>query len=194
MRRQFSSLLLSSLLLSSFLLSSLGFSATTLFAQQGTPVATPAIDPTWMSFDTATKRVTFALTAGLTPFNGALNFNGFRDGELTLVVPTGWNVVVNFENHDGMLPHSAEVILDDGSTPLRPVGPAIQRAYTRDLETGVEAGGGKDVMRFGATPVGNYRFYCAVPGHGAAGMWIRLKVDATVTAPRMVLSPKSAGR
>lgn len=161
-------------------------------AQQNAPVATQAIDSSWMTFDAAAKKVTFALTAGLTPFNGALNFNGFRDGGMTLVVPANWTVVVNFTNHDGMLPHSAEVILDDGSTPLRPVGAAIQRAYTRDVETGVEAGGGKDVMRFTATPPGAYRFYCAVPGHGAAGMWIRLKVDATARVPSMVLSPRPA--
>ncbi len=179
-------------LFSSLFLSSLVLSARGVQAQHAVPPQ--AIDPKWMAFDLVAKRVTFALTAGLTPFNGALNFNGFRDGEMTLVVPAGWTVVVNFENHDGMLPHSAEVILDDGSTPLRPVGAAIQRAYTRDVETGVEAGGGKDVMRFTAAPAGNYRFYCAVPGHGAAGMWVRLQVDAGLTAPRMVLSPKPATR
>ena len=182
MRRLFSSLLLSSLVLSGKMVR----------AQQSAPVAPQNIDPRWMAFDTATRRVTFALTAGLTPFNGALNFNGFRDGELTLVVPAGWTVVVNFTNHDGMLPHSAEVILDDGQTPLRAGDPAIQRAYTKDLETGVPAGDGKDVIRFTAAPPGNYRFYCAVPGHGAAGMWVRLKVDGGVTTPRMVLSPKPA--
>ncbi len=182
MRRLFSSLLLSGAMAV----------PAVVHAQQAAPVAVQSIDPKWMAFDSVTRRVTFALTAGLTPFNGALNFNGFRDGEMTLVVPTRWTVVVNFENHDGMLPHSAEVILDDGQTPLRPVGPAIQRAYTRDVETGVAAGGGKDVMRFTATPAGDYRFYCAVPGHGAAGMWVRLRVDAGIIAPRMVLSPKPA--
>ena len=182
----------SSFPLSALVLSALVLSGRSIQAQQSVPVAAQTIDPKWMTVDTTMKKVTFAITAGLTPFNGALNFNGFRDGELTLVVPTAWTVVVNFMNHDGMLPHSAEVIADDGSTPLRPVGAAIQRAYTRDVETGVEAGGGKDVIRFTATPAGAYRFYCAVPGHGAAGMWIRLKVDNTVSVPRMVLSPKPA--
>jgi len=178
-----------SLIIASLAVSGLAASAS---AQQAPPVTTPTIDPSWMTVDSAAKKVTFALTAGLTPMNGALNFNGFRDGELTFVVPTGWSVVVNFTNHDGMLPHSAEVIADDGTTPLRPTEPAIQRAYTRDLETGVQAGGGKDVMRFTATPAGNYRFFCAVPGHGAAGMWVRFKVDGSISTPRMVLSPKTA--
>src|SRR6266704_6776045 len=70
------------------------------------------IDPAWLSYDAATKTVNFHLIAGLTGLNGALNFNGFRDGGLTLTVPLGWNVVLDFRNHDGMLPHSAEVIPD----------------------------------------------------------------------------------
>jgi len=47
----------------------------------------PDIDPTWLSFDAPGKTVRFQLIAGLTGLNGALNFNGFSDGGLTLVVP-----------------------------------------------------------------------------------------------------------
>src|SRR2546422_7790736 len=60
-------------------------------------------DPAWLSYDAATKTVNFHLIAGLTGLNGALNFNGFRDGGLTLTVPVGWTVVMHFRNHDGML-------------------------------------------------------------------------------------------
>ena len=179
-------------ILASFLLASLGFSVPGAEAQQPTAVAAQSIDPKWMKVDSAVKRVTLELVAGLTPFNGALNFNGFRDGELTFVVPAGWSVVVNFLNQDGMLSHSAEVILDDVPVPLRAVDPAIPRAYTRDLEAGIAYGGGKDVMRFTASPPGAYRLFCAVPGHGAAGMWVRLKVDANVTVPGMAFTPKPA--
>ena len=55
------------------------------------PLATPAqaqqqrVDPTWLSFDPAAKTARFHLIAGLTGLNGALNFNGFRDGELEMV-------------------------------------------------------------------------------------------------------------
>src|SRR5256886_6547685 len=81
-------------------------------AQAEHAVETAAIDPSWLQFDTATQAVSFQLIAGLTGLNGALNFNGFRDGGLTLTVPLGSNVVLHFRNHDGMLPHSAEVIAD----------------------------------------------------------------------------------
>jgi len=163
-------------------------------AQQPAAVAAQQIDPKWMRVATDTKTVTFELIAGATPLNGALNFNGFRDGELTLTVPGGWTVVMNFTNHDGMLSHSAEIVWDSMPVPLGAVDPAISRAYTKDLEQGIPPGGGKDVMRFTATPPGSYLIFCAVPGHGAGGMWIRLKVDASVTAPKISLTPKPATR
>src|SRR5213594_4746119 len=91
--------------------------ATRAVAQDGT--ASPTVDPSWLAADTASKTATFQLIAGLTGANGALNFNGFRDGELTLTVPLGWTVVMQFRNHDGMLPHSAEVIEDTHPLPTQ---------------------------------------------------------------------------
>src|SRR5229473_1663501 len=70
----------------------------------------PAIDPAWLTFDATARTARFQLIAGLTGLNGALNFNGFRDGGLSFVVPLGWKTEIDFRNHDGMLPHSAEVI------------------------------------------------------------------------------------
>src|SRR5438034_5770591 len=71
--------------------------ATRAVAQDGT--ASPTVDPRWLAADTASKTAMFQLIAGLTGANGALNFNGFRDGELTLTVPLGWTVVMQFRNH-----------------------------------------------------------------------------------------------
>ncbi len=56
-------------------------------AQSERAVATPIVDSSWLQADTVTRTATFELIAGLTGANGALNFNGFRDGELTLTVP-----------------------------------------------------------------------------------------------------------
>ncbi len=44
-------------------------------------------------------------------------------------------------------------------------------------------------MRFVAQPVGEYLIFCGVPGHGASGMWIRLRVSATAPAPALLLTP-----
>src|SRR3989441_12471642 len=95
------------------------------------------LDPTWLTFDTAAKTVRFQLIAGLTGLNGALNFNGFRDGGLTLVVPAGWQTEIDFRNHDGMLPHSAAVIAPQTPLPVQTVAPAIPRAFTLRLTEGL---------------------------------------------------------
>jgi FtsP/CotA-like multicopper oxidase with cupredoxin domain len=152
------------------------------------------IDPKWMAVDSAARRVTFELIAGHTPMNGSLNFNGYKDGELTFVVPAGWTVVVNFVNKDGALPHSAEIIADQQPLPVRGVDPVFSGASTLDADQGTAAGGGKDSFRFVANSVGNYVVFCAVAGHGLGGMWARLKVDPSATKPSIIASPAPTGR
>jgi len=146
------------------------------------------LDPTWLTFDSAARTVRFQLIAGLTGLNGALNYNGFRDGGLTLVVSVGWNAEIAFRNHDGMLPHSAEVIAPQTPLPTQSVDPAIGRAFTLQLSAGLPSEA-RDEMRFAARPAGEYLIFCGVPGHGAAGMWIRLRVSATATTPALLLTP-----
>jgi len=48
----------------------------------------------------------------------------------------------------------------------------------------------KDKMRFTAQPAGEYLFFCGVPGHGLAGMWIRLRVSSEAKAPALLTTPK----
>jgi hypothetical protein len=146
------------------------------------------VDSTWLTFDRIAKTVRFQLIAGLTGLNGALNFNGFRDGELTLVVPVGWKTEIAFRNHDGMLPHSAEVIAPQTPLPTQPVDPAIPSAFTLKLASGLPPEA-TDAMRFDAQPAGQYLIFCGVPGHGASGMWIRLRVSATAQTPALLLTP-----
>lgn len=148
------------------------------------------IDPAWLSFDPTARTVRFQLIAGLTGLNGALNFNGFRDGELTLVVPVGWKADIAFRNHDGMLSHSAEVITPQTPLPAQPVDPAIPRAVTIKLASGLPPLA-TDRMRFTAQPEGEYLIFCGVPGHGLGGMWIRLRVSATAGAPELLHTPAS---
>ena len=151
------------------------------------------VDPTWLSFETAAKTVRFQLIAGLTGLNGALNFNGFRDGALTIVVPVGWQTEIDFRNHDGMLPHSAQVIAPQTPLPTQPVGPAIPRAFTFKLVEGLPSEA-TDIMRFAAQPAGEYLIFCGVPGHGAAGMWIRLRVSGTAKTPELLPTPAVGSR
>src|SRR5256886_2664042 len=148
----------------------------------------PAIDPGWLTVDMATKTVSFQLIAGLTGLNGALDFNGFRDGGLTLTVPVGWTVVMHFRNHDGMLPHSAEVIADTHPLPTGPVAPAFPRAFTLRLDQGLISEQTDD-LRFIADRGGSYLIFCGVPGHGAAGMWVRFAVSGSVHKPSVAATP-----
>jgi len=158
-----------------------GVSAASLAAQDSDP---SPVDPAWLAVDTAGHVATFRLLAAFSGFNGGLNFNGHREGELRLLVPLGWTVVVQFENRDGVIPHSAEVIEDRQPVPAAAVPPAIPRAMTVRLEEGLPPGG-KDTMRFRAAPAGKYLFFCAVAGHGAGGMWIRFEVNADAAVARV---------
>jgi sulfocyanin len=157
-------------------------------AQQARAGADPVVDSSWLQADTVTKTASFQLVAGLTGLNGALNFNGFRDGGLTLTVPLDWTVVMHFRNHDGMLPHSAEVIPDTHPLSTGPVAPAFARAFTLRLEQGLVSEQTDD-LRFIADKGGSYLIFCGVPGHGAAGMWVRLAVSGSVGRPSVAATP-----
>ena len=162
--------------------------AATALAQIPPSPPRQAIDSSWLTVDSASKTATFQLIAGLTGLNGALNFNGFRDGELTFAVPIDWNVVMHFTNRDGDLPHSAEVINDVKPLPSGPVDPAFPRAMTIRLAQGLEAGQ-EDDIKFVANKEGSFLIWCAVPGHGLAGMWIRFEVSRQEARPTLRATP-----
>ena len=138
----------------------------------------------WVTYDAASKTVTFALEAGAPGMSGPFNFNGYTNGAATLTVPAGSTVIMNFVNMDGT-PHSAEVIADQDPMPNQGGDPAIPTAYTTGLTQGLPQGG-KDVIQFIAPRTGSFRIFCGVPGHGLSGMWIRFKVDAAAKAPGWV--------
>lgn len=165
----------------------LGAATAPVAAQETAPLT---FNPAWLSYDSITKTVNFKLIAGLT--GGAkspFNFNGFTDGDITVVVPQGATVIMPFVNDDGT-PHSAMVI--DGTQPIPNMAgdPAIPRAYTRQATQGL-AQGQTDTIRFKAEPAGLYRIFCGVPGHGLSGMWIWLEVRPSATTP--AIEEKSAG-
>jgi plastocyanin len=128
-----------------------------------------------VKWDPSTKTTTFQLIAG--PFV----FDGYGNGQATLVVPSSSTVVWNFVNEDGT-PHSAELIDDKDPMPNAGGEPAIPRAYTKKVVEGLPQGA-KDVVRFSVPESGKYRIFCGVPGHGLSGMWIRMRVDPAATTP-----------
>jgi len=142
-----------------------------LFLLAATSTIQAQIDRTWLTVDTTAKTATFQLTAGLTQLNGGLNFN-------------------RFANHDANLPHSAEVVDTTKPMPVGPVEPpAFPRAMTVQARLLQGLGSGEtDSVRFVANRAGSYMIFCAVPGHGLAGMWIRLTVSPTEKRPTLTSS------
>jgi sulfocyanin len=140
--------------------------------------------PKYLSWDPASKTVTFELIAGGEGAKSPFNFNGYTDGQANLVVPAGVNVVMNFVQKDGT-PHSAIVIADKDPMPNLDGDAAIPKAYTNKVIEGLPQEA-KDVIRFTAPDSGNYRIFCGVPGHGLSGMWIRFTVDPAAKEPKFV--------
>ena len=156
--------------------------------QSGPSSSVQRVDSSWLAVDTVTRTAEFNLIAGFTGLNGALNFNGFRDGGLTLAVPLNWHVVIRFSNHDGMLPHSAAVIPDGPVPTTGAIAAAFSQAVTLKLQEGLTFSE-QDDLKFVANKSGSYLIVCGVPGHAAAGMWIRFKVDPDARAPSLVATP-----
>ncbi|HEY6223729.1 MAG TPA: sulfocyanin-like copper-binding protein [Gemmatimonadales bacterium] len=149
----------------------------------------PKIDSAWLKADSAAKKVEVTLTAGMTSANGGMNFNGASAGALTLTVPVKWTVVLHFLNNDQVLPHSVMVIAAQTPVPVTVSRPAIPHAATRNPDQGLSSAAHEDVQ-FVADQPGSFLLFCAVPGHGAAGMWIHFDVSGAAHAPDIVATPK----
>jgi sulfocyanin len=142
-----------------------------------------------MRVDEAGKTVEMDIVAGLTAANGSWNFNGHANGEMTVTVPAGWTVVMNFSSRDANVPHS--LFITDKGPPypnVMPEEPAIPRAYSINLQQGIGAGK-SDVLRFPVEKSGRYFMVCVVPGHAASGMWNNFVVAAK--APRPTVEVKA---
>lgn len=151
------------------------------------PAASKAAAPPWMRVDAAHKRVSFTVTAAQGGANGTLNFNGYANGQMTVTVPTGWRVHIDFVNSGaGALPHSLEVIRDSGKIPPQGITPAIAKAVSRDLIDGVPPQQ-TDAFDFTAAPAGRYLWFCGVPSHGTSGMRDRFVVSSSAKAPTVTV-------
>ena len=148
-------------------------------AARGATAQAPAIDASWVRNDTATNTATVTLVAGMGGVNGGMSFNGAINGGLTLNVPAGWNVVFNFRNGDQMQPHSAIVIQAASPVPAMAGAPAFAGATSRRVTAGL-ATDGHETIRFTADHPGEFMIFCGVPGHGAAGMWLKMHVGTDV--------------
>ncbi|MGH7698006.1 MAG: sulfocyanin-like copper-binding protein [Candidatus Dormibacteria bacterium] len=145
-----------------------------------TPSASPAASPSptsgtvtldrWVSYDSATRTLTWKLVAGYQGRNHGLNFDGDSSGAMLVTVPVGWTVVVDFSNV-ASINHSAAVVAPSGTTAAFP-GAEIPNP-TAGTPPGQTAS-----FTFTASQVGSYRVTCLVPGHEQAGMWDSFDVSS----------------
>lgn len=172
--------------------------ATLLLVVAGATAADRELRPDWMKADAGARTVWLRLVGSADGSNGTMNFNGYGKGDMTVTVPLGWRVKIDFENKGlAALPHSLVIINEVSPLPFENGKPAFPRALTVRLAEGLLASE-KDSVDFVANKEGRFLFFCGVTGHGAAGMWDYLVVSKDAQAPsvrvRAKPSPERPGR
>lgn len=157
--------------------------ATEADAEASAEVAASAAMPVdWISVDDAARTVAITLVVGESNVNNRWNFNGYANGEATVVVPVGYAVTINFENRDPVHHHSVGVLAMAAIYPaiFEEANPVFDGAMTSNATSMTEAtapGGGTESITFVASEAGDYALVCAVPGHAIAGGWIGFEVS-----------------
>lgn len=142
--------------------------------------------PAWMKVDRSKKMVSMDVEAGKTPDNNHWNYNGFDHGDATITVPEGYTVRLAFRNDDPVLSHSIGVDARTGDFPatMESPTPVFSGALSKDPTN--PAGGVKphesETLTFKADKPGHYSLVCYMPGHAAAGMWVRFDVAPDTSA------------
>lgn len=137
--------------------------------------------PDWYQYDEAENTVTLAIDAGSTSAGNYWNFNGFMNGEVTVVVPAGASVTIDFTNSDPNLPHSVGVAAfasdPPASLPADPVFAGAISSNPTDMTAATQTGE-SETITFTADQAGDYSLACYIPGHAISGMWIGFTVSA----------------
>jgi uncharacterized cupredoxin-like copper-binding protein len=150
------------------------------------------IQPDWMTQDAAQKVVTLKIVGSMNHANGTMNFNGYGNGEMTITVPFGWTVKVEFSNGGfGALPHSL-VVIDPQKRPRAQSGgePAFSAATTVKLVQGMKPGE-TDTFELTADKTGRFLLWCGVPSHGQNGMWNNLVISRAAKAAQVTVKKKA---
>jgi hypothetical protein len=150
-----------------------GDSATTPSTQGGGAATVPS----WMRVNG--NQVELDIVAGATPDNNHWNFNGAANGSMTITVPQGAQVTINFKNSDPAIAHSIGVAPATTPPPATPAAePAIPGAISQNATDVAQATltGERETITFTASQPGQYTLLCFIPGHGLAGMWVRFNV------------------
>lgn len=140
--------------------------------------------PSWMVVDTAQRKVTLDIVAGLTTANSGWNFNGYADGEMTIAVPLDWRVEIHFVNQDANYPHSVGIVEIEDPMPRSgdQAKIAFPRAFSLQFVRGIFAPK-EDTFDFNVDRTGKFWLFCGVPPHGPGGMWDYFVVSDDISEP-----------
>lgn len=137
--------------------------------------------PDWFHVDEASESVHMTITAGATDAKAYWNYNGATDGNMTITVPVGYTVMIDFRNNDPNMAHSLGIRPEVGGfgASLDPT-PVFAGAITENPTSMVDATmpGEEESISFVADTAGEYSMVCFIPGHAATGMWVRFNVSA----------------
>lgn len=140
----------------------------------------PLTIPDWYAVDNDARTVSMTIVAGETSANNYWNYNGAISGELTITVPEGYTVNIEFINQDPNMAHSLGISteLSDFAVPPAP-DPVFPGAITENPQSMVDGTmpGETETVTFVAETAGNYSLVCYVPGHTAVGMWLFFNVS-----------------
>jgi plastocyanin len=153
------------------------------------PVATSA-RPRWMQVDSAARTVALALEITATPGAPSALINGYRAGDVRIVVPVGWTVRWNWRNADPASAHSLVVMGERERIPLEGGRAAFSNARTHRVTEGL-APGQTDQTTFVADEAGWYWLLCGVHAHGINGEWFELRVDPEAKTAAVELKKKA---
>jgi hypothetical protein len=174
----------------SVLLAAAGFLLATTIVRADTQLT-----PSWLKVDPASKKAEVDVIAAFNDNNTSWNFNGYHTGNATVLIPLGWTVEMAFRNQEAEIPHSLVVIADPGDETQYPQEAGedtatFAGAHTKNPIEGTGVQGG-DRVSFQADKAGDFLWYCGVPGHGLAGMWIRFRAADDVQAPALMVTDEA---
>jgi FtsP/CotA-like multicopper oxidase with cupredoxin domain len=136
----------------------------------------------WLQVDSTAETVTLDVIAGKDASNNYWNFNGYANGNVTIIVPEGYAVTINFSNDDPNMAHSIGVTQRStgpfSATPIpTPAFPGGMSSNPTSMTDATKTGA-METITFTAAIAGDYALVCLVLGHATAGMWINLRVTS----------------
>lgn len=155
-------------------------------AESAAPAAAPAETmsgamtmPEWFTMDGS--NVTLDIVAGATDKGNYWNYNGYQFGEVTITVPVGANVTINFSNNDPNMAHSIGISEGFETAPAMVEAVAVfDGAISENPTSMTEATmpGQSTSISFVASEAGEYSMVCYIAGHAVSGMWLHFNVSA----------------